>query len=95
MVISGIGFVYTLVLLCKGSLDSQNVNIPANSTNVMYKDINEERKSDEIECAICLEVFKEEDYCRVLPNCKHFFHQPCIDQWLLLHPRCPLCNAVT
>ncbi|GMI80601.1 hypothetical protein HRI_001729400 [Hibiscus trionum] len=45
------------------------------------------------ECVICLEEFKEDDSCRVLPNCKHLYHQFCIDQWLVKNRHCPLCRG--
>lgn len=44
-------------------------------------------------CAICLGEFKENDELRVLPECAHHFHVPCIDRWLGSHPNCPLCRA--
>lgn len=44
-------------------------------------------------CAICLTNFARRDRIRRLPNCKHEFHRPCIDQWLLRMPSCPLCLA--
>lgn len=42
-------------------------------------------------CAICLNKFAKQDRVRRLPNCKHEFHRPCIDQWLLRVSSCPLC----
>lgn len=42
-------------------------------------------------CAICLTAFAMQDRIRRLPNCKHEFHRPCIDQWLLRMSSCPLC----
>lgn len=51
------------------------------------KDCNEDM------CAVCLAEFKEGEQIRVLPDCLHFFHVPCIDTWLDLHSNCPLCRA--
>ncbi|KAI9088412.1 hypothetical protein K1719_029861 [Acacia pycnantha] len=46
------------------------------------------------ECAICLDDFKEGDTGRLLPNCNHFFHLNCIDEWLRTNKTCPLCREV-
>ncbi|OVA16192.1 zinc finger protein [Macleaya cordata] len=45
------------------------------------------------DCAVCLEVFKEGDRCRILPKCKHVFHAKCIDTWLIRVPACPFCRG--
>ncbi|TYJ16075.1 hypothetical protein E1A91_A10G226000v1 [Gossypium mustelinum] len=45
------------------------------------------------ECVICLEEFRGGDCCRVLPNCKHQYHQHCIDEWLVKDRHCPLCRG--
>jgi hypothetical protein len=45
------------------------------------------------ECAVCLSDFEEEDDLRLLPGCKHVFHQDCIDVWFQSHSTCPLCRA--
>jgi len=43
-------------------------------------------------CTICLEAFVEGAVIRPLP-CGHFFHQTCIDTWLLEQAHtCPLCK---
>lgn len=47
--------------------------------------------SDE-QCVVCLCRLDEGDIVRVLPTCKHTFHRPCIDLWLLRNYRCPLCG---
>ncbi|GFY89304.1 hypothetical protein Acr_06g0012440 [Actinidia rufa] len=44
-------------------------------------------------CAVCLEGFKVGDKCRLLPTCKHSFHVPCIDSWLVKTPICPICRT--
>lgn len=51
--------------------------------------------SKEDMCSICLGEFMEGDEVRVLSQCMHIFHVPCIDMWLHSHPNCPLCRADT
>lgn len=36
--------------------------------------------------------FEEEEDVRRLP-CMHLFHVPCVDQWLALNKRCPICRV--
>ncbi|XP_050380428.1 RING-H2 finger protein ATL5-like [Argentina anserina] len=45
------------------------------------------------ECVICLGELEDGDMVRLLPNCKHVFHNPCIDKWFLQHTNCPVCRA--
>lgn len=45
------------------------------------------------ECSVCLNDFREDEHLRLLPNCSHAFHLPCIDAWLRSHVNCPLCRA--
>ncbi|CAI4231273.1 unnamed protein product [Auanema sp. JU1783] len=43
------------------------------------------------ECAICMVDFEVGEYVRYLP-CMHFFHQECVDDWLLTRSfTCPTC----
>jgi Ring finger domain len=44
-------------------------------------------------CAVCLTEFEEGEKTRVLPNCLHFFHVDCIDEWLCKNANCPLCRS--
>ncbi|KAK4257092.1 hypothetical protein QN277_006725 [Acacia crassicarpa] len=46
-----------------------------------------------VDCAVCLESFKDGDVCRLLPNCSHSFHVSCIDSWILKTPICPICRT--
>ncbi|KAK4790965.1 hypothetical protein SAY86_031378 [Trapa natans] len=46
------------------------------------------------ECSICLTEFSEGDELRVLPQCGHGFHVPCVDTWLASHSSCPSCRRV-
>ncbi|KAI0632329.1 hypothetical protein C8Q77DRAFT_1059919 [Trametes polyzona] len=56
---------------------------------------------EQMECAICLEMFVKGDRVRVLP-CYHLFHITEIDEWLIHKkklvraspsPQCPICKA--
>ena len=40
---------------------------------------------------MCLERLLKGDEARRLP-CAHTFHRTCIDSWLLVKRKCPLCN---
>uniref|UniRef100_A0A1D1Z5Z2 RING-H2 finger protein ATL80 n=1 Tax=Anthurium amnicola TaxID=1678845 RepID=A0A1D1Z5Z2_9ARAE len=45
------------------------------------------------DCAVCLESFQSGDRCRLLPVCRHSFHAPCVDSWLLKSSICPICRT--
>ncbi|XP_057440703.1 RING-H2 finger protein ATL5-like [Lotus japonicus] len=45
------------------------------------------------DCSVCLSEFADGDEGRLLPNCSHSFHSPCIDAWFASHSTCPLCRA--
>ncbi|XP_030451080.1 putative RING-H2 finger protein ATL71 [Syzygium oleosum] len=44
-------------------------------------------------CSICLRNYKDSDVLRLLPECHHVFHRKCVDQWLQMHPTCPVCRS--
>ncbi|XP_021887932.1 E3 ubiquitin-protein ligase RHA1B-like [Carica papaya] len=45
-------------------------------------------------CAVCLYEFEDQDQIRRLTNCRHIFHQSCLDRWMAYHQMtCPLCRA--
>lgn len=47
----------------------------------------------QVECAICLEMFAKGDRVRVLP-CQHMFHLDEVDEWLIHKKKlCPVCKA--
>ncbi|KAG0563306.1 hypothetical protein KC19_8G020300 [Ceratodon purpureus] len=50
-------------------------------------------EKDDHECPVCLTEFEPEETLRLLPSCKHVFHQECIDAWFDSHSTCPLCRA--
>lgn len=47
-------------------------------------------------CAVCHSLYKQNEFIRTLPACKHFFHKRCIDPWIKRNhtPTCPICRAV-
>lgn len=47
---------------------------------------------DQNECAVCLGELEDEEMVRLLPNCRHAFHVPCIDKWFVAHASCPVCR---
>lgn len=58
-----------------------------------YGDRDKGSGSSPVDCAVCLENFKNGEKCRLLPNCNHSFHAQCIDSWLLKTPICPICRT--
>ncbi|PUZ76971.1 hypothetical protein GQ55_1G333200 [Panicum hallii var. hallii] len=44
-------------------------------------------------CPICLDAMAPGRAVRVLPGCNRAFHQDCVDRWLAISPRCPVCNV--
>jgi len=43
------------------------------------------------DCCICLETYVDNEQIKILP-CEHGFHPNCIDEWLVVDSRCPLCK---
>lgn len=43
-------------------------------------------------CPICLSEYQPEETLRSIPDCNHYFHANCIDEWLGLNATCPLCR---
>ncbi|GJT30786.1 zinc finger, RING/FYVE/PHD-type containing protein [Tanacetum coccineum] len=49
-------------------------------------------KDHHVTCAICLSDYKPKDAVRTIPECNHYFHADCIDEWLKLNVTCPVCR---
>lgn len=43
-------------------------------------------------CAICQDMIRVEDTARRLRQCRHVYHQTCIDQWFERSVFCPTCR---
>ncbi|CAI9097891.1 OLC1v1034407C1 [Oldenlandia corymbosa var. corymbosa] len=50
-------------------------------------------RKDQTECVICLGELEHGEMVRLLPNCNHAFHVPCIDEWFVGHISCPICRS--
>ncbi|KAG7580760.1 Zinc finger RING-type [Arabidopsis suecica] len=60
----------------------------------LYSDVKTQKLGKgELECAICLNEFEDDETLRLLPKCDHVFHPHCIDAWLEAHVTCPVCRA--
>ncbi|XP_020234803.1 RING-H2 finger protein ATL67 [Cajanus cajan] len=49
-------------------------------------------RSNNTTCSICLCEYKDSEMLRMMPECRHFFHQCCLDSWLKLNGSCPVCR---
>ncbi|KAL8521271.1 hypothetical protein ACS0TY_011707 [Phlomoides rotata] len=43
-------------------------------------------------CPICLSDYQPQETLRSIPECNHYFHADCIDEWLKLNGSCPVCR---
>jgi hypothetical protein len=59
---------------------------------------NEEEQEEGVEgieeevCSICRQVFEDQEICRRITGCQHFFHHACVDSWIVRNPTCPMCR---
>ena len=67
-------------------------SINEQSTLVCLQDSNRDYYQD-IECSICNEPYQNGDILREFDKCPHYFHYNCIDNWLHLHKKCPICTT--
>lgn len=43
-------------------------------------------------CSVCLSDYQPKEILKSIPECNHYFHATCIDEWLKLNGTCPLCR---
>lgn len=65
---------------------------------LLYSEVKRDRKGGAAgdsgaTCSICLGDFSDSEWLRELPDCRHLFHQKCIDLWLRMNSSCPLCRT--
>jgi hypothetical protein len=82
-------FIYRVLTICKGLCPRQFISPTTNKRNVTVKKINYEGISEK--CAICLETFNHGETLFRL-ECLHYFHEPCVTEWLIINDTCPLCR---
>ncbi|KAB5564604.1 hypothetical protein DKX38_004658 [Salix brachista] len=49
-------------------------------------------KPNDNTCPICLSEYQPKDTLRTIPDCSHYFHANCVDEWLKMNATCPLCR---
>lgn len=75
-------------------VNNEPVSVEDNTT--VFHDLllnKEEEKLSKCSCAICKEDIEIGQWYKSLPKCEHWFHGPCIDQWLSIRATCPVCRA--
>ncbi|KAL4216496.1 hypothetical protein ACF0H5_024219 [Mactra antiquata] len=61
----------------------------------MKRSVDDEDNDDDSQiekCTICLSEFEDGEDVRRLP-CMHLFHIVCVDQWLGMNKKCPICRV--
>lgn len=49
-------------------------------------------KPNDNTCPICLSEYQPKETLRTIPECNHYFHASCVDEWLKMNATCPLCR---
>ncbi|XP_036599389.1 E3 ubiquitin-protein ligase DTX3L-like [Trichosurus vulpecula] len=70
--------------------DDFKVPLPLCKGLPSYGDLEKEKKEEEEECVICMEIIHHKE---VLPKCKHTFCGPCIREAMKHKPVCPICQT--
>ena len=46
------------------------------------------------DCAICFDTISDSQIAKMLKPCNHYFHNECINQWLIIEKKCPMCMTM-
>lgn len=99
-------FSYTTAMICRcfkgcifpnNSINRRNTDLNINERliqdikDINKKEINFDENLKDLNCTICLEEYTEVKKIIEL-DCKHNFHEECIDDWILKNQTCPLCR---
>lgn len=68
--------------------NAKNIKI---TKKILKKEEYSSIKKDEILCSICLMEFNPSEMVSET-DCKHFFHDECLEGWLKIKNKCPMCN---
>ncbi|XP_021818605.1 RING-H2 finger protein ATL20-like [Prunus avium] len=49
-------------------------------------------KPNDTTCSICLGEYQPNEELRTIPECNHYFHATCVDEWLKMNATCPVCR---
>ncbi|KAF4353201.1 hypothetical protein F8388_014669 [Cannabis sativa] len=49
-------------------------------------------KPNDNTCPICLCEYEPKETLRTIPECNHYYHAGCVDEWLKMNATCPLCR---
>ena len=95
-------FIYQLCL----RLDDVNVDVKTENWKVLAPHVIDQlplfcydcrtttaSNNEDNQCLVCLTEYEQGEQLRKLPKCGHFFHQHCVDPWLLQHDMCPICRT--
>ncbi|CAF0746850.1 unnamed protein product [Brachionus calyciflorus] len=65
--------------------------IETNTLTFCYE-FEEKEEHEREKCTICLNEYENSENVRRLP-CMHLFHVNCVDQWLKMNKKCPMCRV--
>ncbi|CAL1373631.1 unnamed protein product [Linum trigynum] len=63
------------------------------SQKLQVVSFDEELRSKESQCCVCLVDFEMKEELLQISSCKHVFHMDCIRHWLLNNSTCPICRC--
>ena len=91
--IIGLYFIYLTFIIFKHNrtISTSRTQIELNNVKIEFNLKKIEKDIVEEPCCICLELEKENQWIEL--DCKHTFHETCIEPWLQKNNSCPLCRS--